>query len=101
MLFLIMQNYELTIVLPENATAANKKSAKKLVEKLIKTYEGKMEKDDDWGKKEFFYQIKGEDAGVFLHFLLQLNSDKINPLRENLKMQDELIRSLLIKVEDL
>ncbi len=94
--FLRMENYELTLVLPEKTSSAKKKSVRDLVEKLLKTYEGKIDDMEDWGVKNLYYDIKGERSGVFLHFRIELSTDKANPLRDNLKMQDDINRFLLV-----
>jgi small subunit ribosomal protein S6 len=92
-----MQNYELTLVLPEKATPAKKKSTTDLIEKLAKAYKGKIIKTDDWGKIELAYTIAKNNAGNFLHFRLELDSQGAEALKDKIRVDDSIIRSLMIK----
>lgn len=92
-----MNKYELTVVLSEKATAAKKKSVSGMIEKLVSNHDGKIVDSKDWGAKELFYEIKGERVGNFIHFLIELDTEKTNSLRENLRMQEDMIRYLLVR----
>lgn len=94
-----MKNYELTIVLPEKATAAKKKTVNKTIEKLIDTLKGKITEKDDWGKIDFAYEIKGETSGNFMHYKLELNAEAAKAVSEKLKLEEDLIRQLLVAEE--
>ncbi|OGM11525.1 30S ribosomal protein S6 [Candidatus Woesebacteria bacterium RBG_16_34_12] len=92
-----MSNYELTVVLPGKSTTAKKKSIQEKIEKLVNLDKGKVVKFEDWGEIELAYQIKKSDTGIFLHFLIELDSDKIKDISLKLKLEEEIIRSLLVK----
>jgi small subunit ribosomal protein S6 len=92
-----MNKYELTIVLDGKATAAKKKAAVEKIQKIITTFKGKVEKVDDWGKKELAYKIGKSDSGVFLLFSLELSGEGAKALPNKLKLEEEIIRYLLVK----
>lgn len=92
-----MNNYELTVVLPEKATAAKKKSVKEAIEKMVKTAKGEIKNADDWGKKDLAYTINDNDAGVFLFFELELEPKAVKSLNQKVKLEDDIIRHLLVK----
>lgn len=92
-----MKRYELTLVLPEKATAAKKKSVTQIIEKMVKVFKGKIEKVDDWGKIKLFYPIKNNQSGVFLHFKLELKSDSARQVEQKIKLEEDIIRHLLVK----
>ena len=92
-----MSNYELTVVLPEKATAAKKKSVTEAVEKMVKTAKGEVKNTDDWGKKDLAYTINDNDAGVFLFFELELEPAAVKSLNQKIKLEDDVIRHLLVK----
>jgi small subunit ribosomal protein S6 len=94
-----MKAYELTIVLPEKATAAKKKSATELVEKIVKTVKGEIKKTDDWGKIPLAYPIAKNNAGNFLHFQLELKPEFVKTLEQKIKFEEDIIRHLLVKKE--
>lgn len=95
-----MNEYELTLVLPEKATPAKKKSVIESIEKVVKTIKGKVSKKDDWGKLELSYPIKDNVSGVFLHFKLELEPDSAKNLEQKVKVEDDIIRYLLVRAEE-
>ena len=92
-----MNNYELTIVLPGGVSSAKKKTVRDRVEKLIKTDKGKVVKEDDWGKIDLAYEIKKETSGFFIHLNLELKSETAKELKDKLRLDNDIIRYLLIK----
>ena len=94
-----MANYELTVILSGKTTLAKKKSTIGKIEKLIDTLKGKVVKSDEWGEIELATKIEGTSAGNFLFFILELASDAIKKLDDKLKLEDEIVRFLLVKKE--
>jgi len=94
-----MNTYELTVVLPGSATPAKQKSAKELIEKLVNTFKGKIKKLDEWGKIELAYIISGNESGYFLHYILELDSDAVKQIDDKIRLEEEVIRYLLVKKE--
>ena len=94
-----MNSYELTVVLPGKATVAKKKSAKNKIEKMVTTLKGKVSKVEDWGEIELSYPIKKMETGIFLHFALELETETVKAIIEKLKLEEEIIRYLLIRKE--
>lgn len=91
--------YELTVVLPGKTTPAKKKSIGKSLDDLIKINKGKVLNTSDWGEKELAYEIAKNQTGVFLHYELELNTDVAKNLSDKLRMENEIIRSLLVRVK--
>ena len=94
-----MQSYELTLVLPEKATSAKKKSVSELVEKLASTYKGKVKKTEDWGKIDLAYEIAKNTSGNFLHFVLELEPPYAKDIEGKIKMEEGIIRHLMVRQE--
>lgn len=95
-----MRKYELTVLLDGKATAAKKKSVKEKLDKLIEVNEGKLGTFEDWGEKDLAFPIKKSMSGIFLHFPLELNPDRAKNLSSKLKVEDEILRYLLVKNEE-
>lgn len=95
-----MQSYELTVVLPGKASANKKTKVKKFIEDLIKTYEGKIKKDDEWGIIDLAYKIKKSDKGLFMSFSLEMDPKSCRQLDDKLRIEEDIIRYLLIKSEN-
>lgn len=92
-----MNKYELTIVLPGKASAAKEKKVKEIIEKLVKVFKGKVEKLDKWGEIELAYKIQKEGKGDFLHFNLELPGNAATEINKKLKLEDDIIRYLLVR----
>jgi small subunit ribosomal protein S6 len=92
-----MNSYELTIVLSGKATEAKKKSAITKVDKLISSLKGKIIKTSDWGKIELSYKIKKEESGIFILFDLELDGPSAKIINEKIRLEDDIIRYLLIR----
>ena len=94
-----MNKYELTVVLPGKATAAKKKSVVEKIEKVLKTFSGKVIRLSDWGEIELAYKMKKNDTGVFLHFLIELNKEGVRDVESKLRVEEDIIRYLLVSIK--
>lgn len=94
-----MQEYELTIVLVQKTSVAKKKAFLVKIEKLVEILKGKIVKSEDWGELQLATQINKEVGGNFLHFILELKRIDTKKLEDKLKLEDEIIRYLLVKKE--
>ena len=92
-----MNSYELTVVLPEKATIAKKKAVSETLEKVVKIAKGEIKKTDDLGKIDLAYPIKGNRSGVFMYFELELEPTEIKSLDQKMKLEEGIIRYLLVK----
>lgn len=92
-----MNNYELTIVLDGKTTSAKKKSVEGRMEKMIETFKGKIAKAEDWGTRDLAYKIKKSETGTYLFFEVQLEASQAKILGEKLRLEEDLIRHLLVK----
>jgi small subunit ribosomal protein S6 len=99
-LYNVMNSYELTLVLPGKVTAAKVKSSKEKLEKVVSTLKGKVTKSEEWGKKDLAYKIKGNTSGNFLFYNIELNPECARELRDKLKMEEEIIRYLIVRVKE-
>lgn len=94
-----MRNYELTIVLAGKTTPAKKKSQIEKIGKLIKSEKGKIAKTDDWGEIRFANPILLNEAGMFLHFQLELEPSFAKDLDSALNLEEGILRYLLVRRE--
>jgi small subunit ribosomal protein S6 len=95
-----MNNYNLAIILPGAATAAKKKAITGKIEKMVKEGKGKIGKIDDWGEKPLAYPIKKNNSGTYLIFPLELESATAADINGKLRLDEEIIRYLLVKDEN-
>lgn len=93
-----MNRYELTVVLSQKATPAKRKSILAGVSQLINEVGGKEIDSKELGNKELAYKIKKEDSGFFVFFNLELEGLGAKNLAEKLRVREDIIRYLLIRV---
>lgn len=94
-----MAKYELTIVINP---ALDEEKRKKLIDKIkewVEKGKGRVEKTEDWGKKQLAYPIKKLKEGYFLLFVLEIGEKETQEIRKKLNLEEEIIRYLLLRVE--
>lgn len=89
-----MAVYELVCIF--NPQVDNKKLIKKIKD-WIEEMEGKVKKKEEWGKKELAYQIKKNSQGVYVFWQFEAEPAKINTLSPKIKLENDIIRFLLLK----
>ncbi len=93
-----MNKYELTVVLDGKLSAAKKKGIKEKTVKLVEAFKGKIGKVEDWGTRDLAYKIKKSETGEFYFFPVEMDSDKAKALNDKLRLEEDLLRYLLIRV---
>ena len=96
-------DYELTLILdPDLTTDTQKKlitKIKKLVEDPPVGGKGKVEKTDDWGKKDFAYPIAKKSFGYYTLLAFSSSGEAVVTIDKKLKLEEGILRYLLIKME--
>ena len=92
-----MESYELTVVLPGKASANKKNKVKKFIEDLVKTFDGKVKKSEEWGVIELAYRIKKSEKGLFINFEVEMEPVNSKQLDDKLRLEEDIIRYLLVK----
>jgi len=83
--------YELTLLLPEEAEAKN-------IKELITTLKGKVESDTNWGKRELAYPIKKRNDAFYCHWVISMDQENVTEFKKKLNFNENLIRYLLLKI---
>ncbi|KUK82657.1 MAG: 30S ribosomal protein S6 [Microgenomates bacterium 39_6] len=92
------KKYELTIVTRLNPKT---KKGEADLEKIKKTINdvGKVDQEESWGKKNLAYPIQKETTAHYYWFAFEADPGKISHLDNVLKLNDNIIRHLLIVIE--
>lgn len=88
-----MNSYLLTLVIRPNL---EEKARKELLDSITKRF-AKVEKEDLWGSKNLSYPIQKHDKAYFAHFEFQSDPKDIPSLDKTVKLNEDIIRYLLIK----
>lgn len=94
-----MKEYELTVLIHPDLEADIETPLTK-VRTIITTAGGTITKEDNWGKKKLAYKIAKEDFAVYVYFDLSLPSDAPLKISNTLNITDEVIRYLLVTVDE-
>lgn len=89
-----MNKYALTLVLKPDL---EEKDRKGVLDSVTKKME-KMGKEDLWGIRELVYPIKRQTKGFYVHYEFEAEPDKITPLDKALKLDEDIIRYLLVRL---
>ena len=96
-----MNRYELTYIID---TALEEEARKELIEKissLIAQNGGEVEKvDETWGKRRLVYPINDKPEGYYVLVTMQAPAELPKEIERNLRINENVLRSLVIKVEE-
>ena len=96
-----MNRYELTYIID---TALEEEARKELIEKvsaLIAQNGGKVEKiDETWGKRRLAYPINDKPEGYYVLVTMQAPAELPKEIERNLRINENVLRSLVIKLEE-
>lgn len=94
-----MKEYELTVLIhPDLETDLEKALTK--VRDIIKNAGGEITSEDNWGKKKLAYKINRQDFAVYVYMEVSLPADAPLKISNTLNITDEVIRYLLVKVDE-
>ncbi len=94
-----MKNYELTVLIHPDLEM-NLEPALDKIKKLIESNGGKIVKEENDGKKRLAYSIAGQDFAVYYFYELELSQDAPAKISSVLNITDEVIRYLLVTVDE-
>ena len=90
-----MNNYRLTLIVREKL---DEKERKALLDDVVKSF-GELKKEDLWGSRSFSYPIAHDSKGYYAHYEFSSEPDTIAALDKKLKLNEDVIRYLLLKHE--
>lgn len=96
---MVMNTYELTVVYGGKLTPAKAKTSIEKTTKLIELFGGKIVATINWGEKELAYEIKKQTTGYFVIYQLEMEALSVKNLNDKLRVDEGLLRYLLIKTE--
>ncbi|MDO8570681.1 MAG: 30S ribosomal protein S6 [Candidatus Daviesbacteria bacterium] len=89
-----MNKYALTLILK---TDLDEKARKEILESVTKKF-GKLEKEELWGAKDLAYPIKHLKKGYYAHYFFEGEPSSILSIDKDLKLNENIIRYLLVRV---
>ncbi|RJR31205.1 30S ribosomal protein S6 [Candidatus Parcubacteria bacterium] len=92
-----MNHYELLFLLPGNLLDEEQEKIRQMVKNLVIQNGGKITFEDNLGKKKLSYPVKKNAQGVYLLFELDIESDKIKKLSNEIKLTPKVLRHIIVK----
>lgn len=89
-----MNNYQLTLLIRHDL---EDKSREEFLGNLKKSL-GEIKKEDLWGNRNLAYPIKHKTSAYYAHFEFTGEPSTISSLDKSLKLNEDIIRYLLIRV---
>lgn len=84
-----MRNYELTVILEKEET--------KVLTDLLAKNGAEVVKKNDPVKRDLAYEIKKKKQGYYVYFALKIKPEDVVGLDQKLKLQENIIRYLLVQ----
>jgi small subunit ribosomal protein S6 len=94
-----MKDYELTLVLDPDLSSEDQKKLAEKIKKIIEDTKGKVEKVNDWGKRELAYPIKKKKMGFYFLWEIKLASGDLDKIDKKIKIEEGVMRYLIIRKE--
>jgi small subunit ribosomal protein S6 len=95
-----MRNYEGVFILNPDLSADASKGVVTQVQDLVTKNGGRVESLQEWGKRRMAYKIRKKQDGNYVLVNFQLDSDKTKKLEQSLRLNDNLLRFLLVNKDE-
>jgi small subunit ribosomal protein S6 len=96
-----VRDYELMVVLDPNLDESAIEALNTRIQTLVTQRGGVVENVDSWGRKRLAYPIKRFRDGVYILSRLQLQPTGAAEIERALKLNESVIRHLLVRAEGL
>lgn len=96
-----MKGYETVIILPPDLTEDEVKETVERFSATLTEQGGEIRKSDIWGLRKLAYKVKGHTNGNFVWFLFTGTPPTIAEFERNLRISEQSIRYMTIRVEDM
>ncbi|PZP40037.1 MAG: 30S ribosomal protein S6 [Pseudomonas fluorescens] len=97
-----MAFYELTYIIRPDVPTTQVETIAGKVSDLVKKHKGKLVKTEQWGLRTLAYPVSKHRKGYYTMMGLSLSGQEaVNDIEHQLKLADDVIRFMTIKVEDI
>lgn len=94
------REYETIYILRPNTPNEGVAEVNTRIKGIIENMGGKILKVDNWGKRRLAYEVAKERKGIYLYWLYLANPGVVEETERNLRMLDNVIRYLTVKVDE-
>jgi small subunit ribosomal protein S6 len=95
-----MRNYELGFVIHPEVEQSDVTQAVDKIGQYVSASGGEVTSVDVWGRRALAYPIRKQKEGTYVFLHAQLDPQAIQELERNLKLDEEILRYLLLRLDD-
>jgi small subunit ribosomal protein S6 len=95
-----MRQYELGLILHPEVEQADVTQAVDKIGQFVTAGGGEVTSVDVWGRRALAYPIRRQTEGTYVFLHAQLDPGALQDLERNLKLEEEILRYLLIRQDD-
>ena len=96
-----MRRYEMVVIItPDVAGDDVEEAVERLIRRPVEGDGGTLDEVDNWGRKKLAYPIQKHLEGNYVFTRLQLDPQKTTDLERGLQISEEVLRYLLIRLEE-
>ncbi len=94
------RTYELVYIIAPDATDEQVEAVHQQVESTVQRLGGTLEKTDNWGRRKLAYEINHHREGIYVLELIAGSGELMKELDRRLKVMDEVIRHLVVRIDE-
>lgn len=95
-----MKQYETMYIIKSSLDDAAKAALVEELHAIITNHGGKIDNAEDWGLREFAYEIDGMTKGYYVVTTYTIDTDGLNEFKRLLGINADVVRSMTINTEE-
>ncbi len=95
-----MKQYETMYIIKSSLDEASKNALAEELHGIITNHGGKIENVDDWGLRDFAYEIDGMTKGYYVVTTYSVDVEGLNEFERLLGINANVVRSMTINTEE-
>jgi small subunit ribosomal protein S6 len=94
-----MKQYEIMTITNINLGEDGARDVSNKIKDLVTSMKGKVMDSDLWGKRSLAYEINKQTEGYYEIITFEIDSKKVNSIKQKLNLDDGLVRYLITAAE--
>ena len=94
-----MRKYEIMYILKANLEEAARQEVVNGLHAIITSHEGTIDNVDDWGIKEFAYELDGDMKGYYTVLKVTATTEGVQEFDRLSRINNNVVRHMIIKLE--
>lgn len=95
-----MRDYELVMIVSPEVPDESVSATVERVQAFVSEQGGEVKEVTPWGRRRLAYQISHFREGSYVVAQLSLDPTRVGALEDNLKLSEDVIRHLVVKLEE-